>query len=246
MVMKFFRKKKNVKIILGITAILIIPGFLIWGVGLSRPDKSKYIAAVVNREAISLRELSIRANEEAERYREILGDKYDELIKNMNLEKIVLHSLIQEKILFQQARKRHIKVSNNEIIEVVKSSPVFKDEKGNFSQEKYNQVINNLPPEKLKNIEEDTRRAIIFQKLETQVVPEGSITVTDDEVSEYIKNNKDAEKMDRELIRRRILRQKQSKSFNDWYKNVVKSSKITVYLGTSFQDSQEAQSPDVP
>jgi len=237
--MKFFRKKKNVKIILGITALLIIPGFVIWGVGFSKPDKSKYAAASVNGEIISLIEFSKKVEEETEKYREIFGEKYEDFIKSMNLEKMVLQSLIQEKLLLQQARKRHIRVSNDEIIEVVKSDPSFKDEKGNFNLEKYNQIINNLPTEKLKKIEEETKKAILFQKLKTQVVPEGSITVKDEEILEFIKNHKDYEKMDKEIIRRTLLRQKQEKSFNDWFNNIVKSSKIVIYLDFNKQKNAE-------
>ena len=86
MVKKFFRKKRNFRIIMWITAILIIPGFLIWGVGIGGGSKTKYLAAIVNGQPISLREYYMALDRVEERYREIFGDKFDEIIKKENLQ----------------------------------------------------------------------------------------------------------------------------------------------------------------
>ena len=55
MLSRWFRKKRNFKIIMIVTAIFVIPGFIIWGVSISGEDK-KYLAAKVNKQPIYLNE----------------------------------------------------------------------------------------------------------------------------------------------------------------------------------------------
>ncbi|MCM8829765.1 MAG: SurA N-terminal domain-containing protein [Candidatus Omnitrophica bacterium] len=97
------------KIILWIIAILIIPGFLIWGVGVGGGGKSQYYAATVNKEHITLREYYKELGEVEEQYRKIFGEKTSELLKGLNIEQGVLESMIREKILLQEARRRRIR-----------------------------------------------------------------------------------------------------------------------------------------
>jgi len=229
MIMKFFRKKRNMKIILWAIAILIIPGFLIWGVGIGGSGKSQYYAATVNKEPITLREYYKELGEVEEQYRKIFGDKASELLKGLNIEQGVLESMIREKILLQEARRRRIRVLNNEIVEVVKSDPAFFDEKGKFDEKKFKAVISSYPPEELRKIEDELREKITIEKLKEMVVAEGNISVSDEEVEKYIKENqiKDA---DREAIKKRLLWRKREEYFNQWYADRRKNSRVLVYL----------------
>jgi len=77
------------KIILWTVAIFIIPGFLIWGVGLGSSNKSAYYAAVVNKEPILLKDYYKKYNEMESEYRRIFGDLSEGILKNFNLEKIL-------------------------------------------------------------------------------------------------------------------------------------------------------------
>lgn len=229
MIMKFLRKKKRIKIILWIVAIFIIPGFLIWGVGLGSGNKKAYYAAIVNKEPITLREYYKSLSDMEQRYREIFGDASAEFIKNINLEKIVLDNLIREKLLLQQARKKRVRVLNNEIIEVIKSDPAFKNEKGVFDQKKYKEIIASYPTEELKKIEDDIRKRITIDKLRELVISEVNINITDADVDEYIKKNQMSD-ADRESLRRNLLWQKKEEVFNKWYEAVKNKSKIEIYL----------------
>ena len=240
MIMKFFRKKKNMKIILWVIAILIIPGFLIWGVGIGGSGRSQYYAATVNKEPITLREYYKQLGEVEEQYRKIFGDKASELLKGLNIEQGVLEGMIREKILLQEARRRRIKVLNSEIVEVVKSDPSFLDEKGRFDERKFKEVISSYPPEELRKIEDELRKRITIDKLKELVIAEGNISVSDEEVDKYIKENqvKDA---DRESLKRRLLWRKREEYFNQWYAEKRRKANVVVYL--SFE--KPAASPDV-
>ncbi len=248
MIMKFLRKKKNMKIILWVVAIFIIPGFLIWGLGVGG-SKSPYYAAVVNRKPITLKEYYQRLSETEKRYREIFGDKAEEFFKSMNIEQGILENMIREKILLQQAKRRRIKVLNSEVVEVVKSEPVFRDEKGHFDEKKFREVISSYKSEELRKIEDDIREKIMMEKLKELVISEGNVTVSDKEVADYIKNHQLTD-ADRESIRRTLLWQKREEYFGNWYSDVRKNSNVKIYLslekeqpstGTSSNGSNTAE-----
>lgn len=228
MIMRFFRKKKNMKIILWVIAILIIPGFLIWGVGIEG-NKGQYYAARVNREYITLREYYREVGEIEEQYRKIFGEKTFDILKDLNIEQGVLESMIREKLLLQEARKRRIRVSNSEIVDVVKSDPAFLDEKGRFDENKYRTVISSYPPEELRKIEEEIKKRITIEKLKEMVIAERNISVSEEEIDKYIRENQIKE-ADRESVKRRLLWRKREEYFNQWYADKRKSSKIEIYL----------------
>jgi len=229
MLTKFFRRKRNMKIVLWIVALMIIPGFLIWGVNISGAQRRSSCAAIVNKDEITLREFYTRLSDIEESYRQIFGDKYDEIKNNLNIEEGVLEDMIREKLLLQQARKKRIRVFNNEIIEAVKSDPAFKDDAGKFDEKKYREIISNIPDEELKKIEDDVRKKITFEKLKNLVVSEGNIKVSDEEVADYIKRN-NLKDVDKEQLRKVLLWQKMEKYFNDWYSQIRKTAKVEIYL----------------
>jgi len=238
MVMKFFRKKKNMKIILWAVAVLIIPGFLIWGVGIGGDSKKLYYAAVVNREPITLRDYYHTLSETEERYRQIFGENAGDIFKNMNIEQGVLENMIRERLLLQRAKRRRIRVLNNEIVEVIKAEPVFKDDKGKFDEQKFKEIISNYPSEELRKIEDEIRKNIMVEKLKEIVITEGNVTVSDKEVADYVKDHQITDK-DEESIRRTLMWQKKEKFFNDWYSELRDNSNIKVYL--SFDKNPPAE-----
>ncbi|MCM8804296.1 MAG: SurA N-terminal domain-containing protein [Candidatus Omnitrophica bacterium] len=228
MAFKFLRKRKNVKIILWIITILIIPGFFFWGVNIGGDRQSQY-AAIVNREPITIREFYDQLWKVEERYREIFGDGYKEIRDKLNIEKNLLESMIREKLLINQAKKRRIKVFKNEIIEVIKSDPAFKNEKGEFDEERYRQIISNMSDDQLKKIEDQIRKEIILQKLKDQILSETNIVVSDQEIDQYLKHTQ-SKNIDRENIRKMLLWQKREKYFEDWYKTIREKAKVIIYL----------------
>jgi len=242
MVMKFFRKKRNMKIILWAIAIFIIPGFLVWGTRIGGSTRGQYYAAVVNKEAISLREYYKSLGEVEDKYRQIFGNKASDLLKNMNIEQGVLENLIRERILLQQARRRRIRVLDSEIVDVIKSEPVFKDEKGNFDERRFKETISNYPTEELRKIEDELRKRIMMEKLKEIVIAEGNVAVSDDEIAQYIRTHQITNK-DSESIRKTLLWQKREQYFNQWYADTRKKSKIEIYVSFEQKPAGEEQKP---
>jgi len=234
-------------------AIIIIPGFLIWGIGMSSASRKSTMAASVNRQDISQRDYYQALNETEQNYRKVFGDKYDEFAGKLNLEKGVLEELIREKILDQQARKRRIRVSDREVLDTIKSDPVFKDEKGVFSHDKFQSIIANVPPAELTKIEEGTRQRLKIQKLKQQVVSETTIAVTDAEVNDYVARvtppapakgvKTPPTAPDKEQVRKMILWQKEEKYFSEWYGRVRKAAKVETYVTFTPPAQPTAQLP---
>lgn len=243
MVMKFFRKKKNMKIILWTIAILIIPGFLIWGVGIGGRDKGQYYAAVVNREPITLREYYKTLGDVESKYREIFGDKAAELFKNMNIEQGILESMIRDRILIQQAKRKRIRVLDSEIVEIIKSEPVFLDEKGKFDERKFKEIIADRPTEELRKIEDELRIKIRTEKLKELLISEAGVTVSDEEIAQYIKTHQITDK-DSESIRRTLLWQKREQYFNQWYAETRKNADVKIYLSFEKPAAGQQQGAD--
>ncbi|MCM8768984.1 MAG: SurA N-terminal domain-containing protein, partial [Candidatus Omnitrophica bacterium] len=178
---------------------------------------------------ITQRDYYQRLGQTEQNYRRFFGDRFEEIARNLNLEKGVLEELIQEKILSQEARRRHLKVADSELVEAVKSDPAFRDEKGNFSQERFSRIIAQVPPDDLAKFEEETRRRLLQQKLKQQVVSEGNVTVTDQEVKDYLEKNKGTP-ADQEQVRKMLLWQKEEKYYRDWYDQLRQKAKVVVYL----------------
>lgn len=242
MVMKFMRKRKNMRLILWIIAILIVPGFLIWGVGLGGGPKSAHYAAMVNREPVLLRDYYRELTAMEKRYKEIFGDKSEEFLKNINIGKMVLDNMVRETLLLQQARKRRIKVLNSEIIEVIKSDPVFKDDKGQFNQQKYRDIISAYPSEELRKIEDEIRNRITLDKLRELVIAEANVSIADQDIDEHIKNHQITD-ADRESIRRTLMWQKSEEAFNGWYENIKKNSNIQIYMSFDNSSAENTNQP---
>jgi len=230
MVLKFLRKKKTYKTVMWVTALMIIPGFLIWGVGISNTSRKKSYAALVNREPVTLQEYYRQMDQTERRYKEIFGDSYDQLASKLNLNRMVLENLMTEKALFQQVRKRHLRVSDIEILEAFKADPTFKDEQGSFSQEKFNRIVRNIPVEELKTIENEIRQKMLVQKLKQEIVATGNVSITDREVDEYVARMKDAKGVDREQVRKALLTQKQEMIFSQWVQRIRKDAKTEIYV----------------
>ena len=232
MVMKHLRKRKVFTIIMWISAVAVIPGFLIWGIGLTGAGRTSSLAATVNRRDITRREFTDRVADTEREYRRVFGEKYDEFVKQLNVEQIVLEGLIREKIYEAEGAKRRVRVGDREVLAAVKRDPVFRDEKGEFSQEKYNAIISQVAPDEEQKIVEDVRKRLFLQRLQEAVVAETTIAVTDGEVDDYLARTPTAKDTDRESIREMLRSQRESAYFHSWYEGLRTRAKITVYLET--------------
>ncbi|MGC8805132.1 MAG: SurA N-terminal domain-containing protein [Candidatus Ratteibacteria bacterium] len=225
--MKWFRKKRNFRMVMIVTAALVIPGFIIWGVSISGTDK-RYLVATVNKEPIYQNEFYRTLEEIRQQYRDILKDNYAKLINETELEKMVLNRMIQEKLLEQLYSKHHIRVRDSEILDVIKSEPSFKNEKGQFDEAKFRAYFSRISPEKTKEIENQIRNTIKYQKLKQEVLSETTIVVSDQEVKSLMGEKMDQNKF--QDIKRYVQAQKEDQYFQQWLEKQKNKAKIEIFL----------------
>ncbi len=189
--------------------------FLVWGRGAVNPTGSNVIATV-NSDVIPFDEYKKAYFRAVDTYKKIYKDKYsDEMIEKMNLKKMVLNSLIEERIILNAASEIGLIVSNEEVYDVVSSMPAFQKD-GRFDPAIYKKVLaaNKYSPAAFeKNLKDDilkerTRRLIKesvgYSEGEMQNIPaQGNVDV--------------------------LLLQKQEKAYMAYVDALKKMAKIKVY-----------------
>jgi peptidyl-prolyl cis-trans isomerase D len=178
------RNKKTAKKVWIFLAIVVIPPFIFWGSGsLMRNKQEETYAGKLFGKKISLLEFKDAADAARNQMVMQFGDKFEEMQKYLNLESLAWDRLI----LLMEAKKRKIKTSDNEVVELLQSYPFFQ-KKGRFDNVIYAQMLQYVFHTQARIFEEQTRQNLILSKLYSQVTY--GVGVTDAEVKEeYRKAN---------------------------------------------------------
>jgi peptidyl-prolyl cis-trans isomerase D len=163
-----------IKIIL--VAVILV--FIFWGVGTIRARRADMVAEV-NGRIITRADYQRAYSNVLKNYQQVYGDALSgELLKKMNLEKVVLDSIIKDVLVQEGAAGLDIRVSDEEINKYIRSMPVF-NEGGRFSEERYRGILENvhLTPAAF---EEGLRKELLWAKVADTL---GRLAkVSDDEV----------------------------------------------------------------
>jgi len=177
--------RKNVKLIIWIIlASFLATIFIAWGMHFVGGRGEKNYVAKINGKKISNEEFYSVYQEWISRYKEMYGEALDDQMAE-NLRRLLLGNMIASELLYKEAAKAGIKVTKNEIEEVVKMSPIFKNDRGEFDPGRYAQGKKVLPKTWWRAQEQETRKTLMAKKLEMQI--KMSVKVTDEEVREYFK-----------------------------------------------------------
>lgn len=184
--LKKLRSKKTAKKIFIILAIVIIPAFAFWGFSsvLRTSGESAYAGNIFGRK-VSL--LEYRDALDAVKNRAIMqfGDNFSEIKKYLDLELLAWNRLI----LLYEAKKRKIKVNDQEIIALIENYPFFQ-RNNQFDNKLYSQTLRYVFHMQPRVFEEQTRQNLILDKLYKQVTD--SLTLTEEEIkNEYRKLNEE-------------------------------------------------------
>ena len=235
--------RKGMKKILWITLILIIPPFVLWGVG-SKGRGEKNIAAKVNRTSITINEYAGVLNRYYAYYKKIYKDEFnEEVAKKLNFKEKALNDLIKDILLRNEAKRSRIETVRPEDIEKnIKKDPFFKNEEGKFDPEKYIFFRNACRPADWNKIKTATRRELITEEMSQRI--KDSFKITEEEMKdEFIKEN--------ELVKTQYIRfgpyqyasgikptEEQIKAFYEEHKkDFEKPESINIeYLAVRFED----------
>ena len=186
--LKFLRKKENLKRIMWALALLIIPAFVLWGSGsaIRSRDLPKYAGNIFGRRiSFSQYEKSLLA---CRNYALLIyGDNFNRIAQFLDLEEAAWERLI----LNYQAKKENIEISDEEVVEFVRKIPLFQTE-GRFNQDRYNTLLQYAFRVSPREFEEQLREVLKINKLKDRVT--SHLKLADEEIDkEYKKENEEAE-----------------------------------------------------
>jgi parvulin-like peptidyl-prolyl isomerase len=225
-------KKKVQKRIFWALAIVIIPSFVIWGVGTQMRSTHETLAAKVNRQAISRNDYENRLLEILDQYRQFSKQEPAENSAEMGkIKKAALEDLIRQDLISQEIKRRHIKVTDQELLATVRRDPSFLDEKGNFDERRFQATVAGMTDEEWLKIEDNLRKNLSLQNLQNLVGGEAQVKVTDQDLSDYrAKYSLPPDVVKDEDLRKAIFSQKTRDAFENWYQQLRKKARVEIYV----------------
>ena len=224
--MKWMRKS------LGWIAGIGVGGLVLWQIGTAISLRSTQAdsAGLLFNKKVSLQ--SYQQAQEAGIHELILshGEKYLQQIKPEELDQLTWDRLI----LLAEAHRMGIRVSDKELIQEIRISPIFQTPTGQFDKRVYEYLIENYLHITPRAYEEEFREKLIIRKLMDRTI--GNPTVTDQEIEEALKKEKETvgtksakktveEKdpvLQKEKIRQKILTNKRVQAYLLWYQDLLK------------------------
>ncbi len=181
-----------IKGVLGAVVIAFVATiFLEWG--WRRPGPGDTSLAKVGTEVISVREYQFAYNNLTDFYRRLYQDRFtEEFARTLNLKQQALDTLIQRKILINEAKRQGLTVTDAELIEKVQSYPAFQVD-GGFDRDRYIQVLrlNRFTPS---DFEQSQREELLLVKLENFI--KDGVHVTESEVRDAFWREKEQVNVD--------------------------------------------------
>ncbi|PIU42254.1 MAG: hypothetical protein COS99_01225 [Candidatus Omnitrophica bacterium CG07_land_8_20_14_0_80_42_15] len=197
--LKILRKKKTMKRILWALAILIVPAFVLWGAGSGSRETSNtpaYVGKIYNKKITFKSFAKSYQNSYSELVLSSGGDSkaLEQLMGSMNINIMAWDRLI----LLGEIKRQRINVSDNEIVNVIASQPLFR--RGNsFDKMFYDYMIRNNLKTSPRDFEEMVREDIAIGKLKQEILK--NVSVTDEEVLNTYKKDNEQVKISYILIK---------------------------------------------
>ncbi len=175
----YMRKNASSWIIKILFAIIVIVFVFFYGFSdLEKSDRDTVVATVGER-TISMAEYSNAYQNMLQFYSQVYKNRLsDEMIEKMGLKQQVLEQLLDREVLLQEAERRNIRVTNEEIQKNIMANPAFQEE-GHFSELRYNRLLgaNGLSAA---DYEKDQEKELTLRALENTV--KNAVKVSDREI----------------------------------------------------------------
>ncbi len=233
-----FRKKKNIKIIMFFIAIIIVPAFMLWGVGSVLKSQGKdSLAGLVFSKKISKDDFVKQYHAVHNQAQLLYGENLNKVKELLNLE----GQTWQRIILLEEARRRKIKISDPEIIAAIQDSPIFK-KNNTFSKDNYETMLKyylGLSPQQYEaQVRDDLKIKVLIEKITDNV------KITEAEVWEKFKSEKSSFKLSHILINPADFleninptKEELAVFYNENRESFKKPEQVNLeYLGILFQD----------
>ena len=178
--LSFMRKNAKSWIIKLLFGIIIVVFVFFYGYS-GTPNKKDTVLASVGDKKITIADYQEEYKNQLQFYRSIYqGQITDEMIRQMGLKQKALENLIDREILLQEAEKKNIQASPEEIRKSIMESPVFQ-ENGAFSQKNYERALRYYGLS-MADYEQSQGKGLIIKKLQDLV--KSAARVSDKEIRE--------------------------------------------------------------
>ena len=135
-----FDAVRNNKKIVQVFLVLIALPFAFFGVESFRDGGAGVDVAKVGEIKISQQEFQQAVREQQDRLRGQLGELDPKVLDNPEFRQAILDDLIDQRLLFQEARKRHLFASDDAVRQAIMAVEAFQDN-GQFSQQRYEALL---------------------------------------------------------------------------------------------------------
>jgi len=148
---KFLRKKSNQRKILIALVVLIVPGFLFWGIVMDSGG-GRGAAGTFDTKKIGVNEF-IKNFEALRREMELFqGINFNQAASSLNLEMMTWQRIV----MLRAAREAGVRVENREVVDWITSRPFFQRD-GRFERSLYNTILERYLRTDARGFEENTR-----------------------------------------------------------------------------------------
>lgn len=135
-----FDAVRNNKKIVQVFLVLIALPFAFFGVESFRDGGAGVDVAKVGEVKVSQQEFQQAVREQQDRLRGQLGELDPKVLDNPEFRQAILDDLIDQRLLFQEARKRHLFASDDAVRQAIMAVEAFQDN-GQFSQQRYEALL---------------------------------------------------------------------------------------------------------
>ncbi|WP_027366271.1 SurA N-terminal domain-containing protein [Desulfocurvibacter africanus] len=126
----------GVKIVFGIIIIV----FVFWGVGSFR-NQNGSVVGYVNDTPVNVTEYRQALERATEQLRSRFPDLDAEMLKQLGLRRQVFSQIVDAELVRQKAKDTGMVVSDEEVREIIKSTPAFQSDRGGFDYELYRRLL---------------------------------------------------------------------------------------------------------
>ncbi len=173
--------ERKIKQMLIITALLIVPPFILWGISTVIQSNKHYFLGKIGNWTIT-RPI----------YRRFLQHTYLNLRLSSSSAEIppqMVRELTWQKMFYiYLCKKNHISISDEELAKKIQEIPIFQDQNGNFSIDKYRRFLSAVGIQE-KDFEESVREDLMIQKLRSKITK--GITVSEQEILQRWRDEKE-------------------------------------------------------
>lgn len=178
--LEIFRSKRNSLFVVIIFAVIILV-FVFWGVGPTGKqggDEASQVVAKVNGMEITSGEYTDLYRKQLDYYKNIFKEGFtDDMLERLNLRGKTLEALVERRLVLQEAKRRKLTASKQEVQARIMQYPVFQKD-GVFDKETYFVVLqqNRIKP---MDFEDSISSEVLMGKMQQGVV--SKVAVSDEE-----------------------------------------------------------------